>query len=74
VDDVERGQELDQANCAAALRAQLARVAAEAAEERRGTPGLCVVCDEPIPTARLQAQPNAVRCIECQERKEKYGD
>ncbi|MDT8956638.1 TraR/DksA family transcriptional regulator [Aeromonas caviae] len=35
--------------------------------------GICCDCDEPIPIARLHAEPDAPRCIECQtlfERKE----
>lgn len=36
-----------------------------------GTYGICVSCDQPIPTARLEAEPTAQRCIACQERYEK---
>ena len=36
-----------------------------------GTYGTCVSCDQPIPTARLEAEPTAQRCIACQERYEK---
>ncbi|MFT5219458.1 MAG: DnaK suppressor protein [Gammaproteobacteria bacterium] len=32
--------------------------------------GLCLHCDEPISTLRLQAQPYAELCIECQEKSE----
>jgi DnaK suppressor protein len=32
-----------------------------------GSYGLCVVCEEPIPAARLHAYPAATRCIRCQE-------
>lgn len=28
--------------------------------------GFCPDCGEPIPPARLAAQPGAVRCVECQ--------
>lgn len=36
-----------------------------------GTYGICVGCDQPIPTARLEAEPTAQRCVACQERYEK---
>lgn len=29
--------------------------------------GNCIDCGDPIPERRLQAQPNAARCTECQE-------
>lgn len=28
--------------------------------------GICEDCDNPIPTARLAVQPNAERCVQCQ--------
>lgn len=31
----------------------------------------CVDCGEPIPAARLNAVPNAIRCVECQRLFEK---
>jgi len=36
-----------------------------------GTYGNCVDCDQPIPMARLQAEPTAARCVQCQELYEK---
>jgi len=36
-----------------------------------GEYGTCADCGEPIPTARLQAQPFAIRCIGCQDRAER---
>jgi DnaK suppressor protein len=36
-----------------------------------GTYGLCADCGEEIPFARLRAQPYAVRCLACQERRER---
>ena len=38
-----------------------------------GTYGRCAACDEPIPAARLLANPAAVRCIRCQEALERRG-
>lgn len=43
-------------------------LAVDAAQARltEGRYGLCVACEAPIPWARLQAQPEAARCIGCQ--------
>lgn len=35
-----------------------------------GTYGTCVDCGREIPPARLEAMPEAVRCVECQRRLE----
>lgn len=35
-----------------------------------GSYGLCVECGVPMPTARLHAQPTALRCVACQTRAE----
>jgi RNA polymerase-binding transcription factor DksA len=47
-------------------RAALARL-------QSGAYGLCVDCNEAIAAARLQAQPFAIRCIDCQERRERLA-
>jgi len=48
-------------------RGRQALEAIEAALSRMetGTYGQCVVCGEPIPEARLEAQPSAAACVEC---------
>ena len=38
---------------------------------KEGTYGICVDCDKKIPAARLQAKPEATRCVNCQELKER---
>ncbi len=38
-----------------------------------GDYGCCVDCGRDIPLARLEAMPQAVRCISCQERHEQAG-
>jgi DnaK suppressor protein len=45
----------------------------EAARERaaEGRYGLCADCGEPIPRARLEANPTALRCADCQGRRER---
>ena len=35
---------------------------------RAGTYGICVDCREEIPVARLQVEPEAERCVACQQR------
>ncbi|MHB8248181.1 MAG: TraR/DksA family transcriptional regulator [Acidithiobacillus sp.] len=35
---------------------------------RAGTYGICVDCGEEIPMARLQVEPEAERCVVCQQR------
>jgi RNA polymerase-binding transcription factor DksA len=48
------------------------QIAAAAALKRLddGSYGLCIDCTEPIPPARLSAQPLASRCLVCQTRAE----
>lgn len=50
--------------------------ATRAARERLagGARGLCADCGEPIGAARLQVQPTALRCADCQWRYEKVVD
>lgn len=35
-----------------------------------GTYGLCVICGTALPEGRLEARPEAARCVECQARAE----
>ena len=35
--------------------------------------GMCADCDVQIPAARLQALPNAARCVECQTGHDRRG-
>lgn len=72
-------QEVAQANERSAIRdAEATRdhdelVAVRAALERiaEGSYGLCVTCGKAIALARLQVQPAAARCIDCQSAAEK---
>ncbi|GGS92156.1 hypothetical protein GCM10010156_58020 [Planobispora rosea] len=36
-----------------------------------GLYGLCVDCGKPVPEGRLEARPEASRCVECQSRRER---
>ena len=48
------------------------RVLARAEEKiQKGTYGLCEVCSEAIPPARLHILPEAVLCLRCAEREER---
>lgn len=44
------------------------KIAAALAAIRDDNYGYCQHCDEPIGIARLQAQPEAARCLRCQEK------
>ena len=50
--------------------AELSQVDAALARIEAGTYGRCVDCGVDIPTARLHAAPEALRCIACQEKTE----
>jgi RNA polymerase-binding protein DksA len=53
---------------------ELQRIAAVRERLASGVFGICLDCGEPIGAARLQAQPTAVRCTDCQWRHEKIVD
>ncbi|MFI7466486.1 TraR/DksA family transcriptional regulator [Nonomuraea sp. NPDC049646] len=36
-----------------------------------GAYGRCVDCDQPVPEGRLEARPEAARCVQCQGRRER---
>lgn len=50
--------------------AELREVRAALSRLRDGSYGICIDCGEPIEMKRLQAQPAASRCIDCQKRYE----
>jgi len=52
------------------LRAQLERVRAALARLDAGTYGRCVDCGRELPDERLEARPEAERCVDCQQRAE----
>jgi RNA polymerase-binding protein DksA len=53
---------------------ELQQIAAVRERLASGVFGMCLDCGEPIGAARLQAQPTAVRCTDCQWRHEKIVD
>jgi len=50
--------------------AELQAIDRALARVREGTYGLCIDCEVRIPEARLNAAPQALRCIHCQEKTE----
>lgn len=50
---------------------ELALIEAARARAAEGRYGQCADCGEPIPRARLEANPTALRCADCQGRREK---
>lgn len=50
--------------------AELREVEAALVRMKDGTYGACLECGQPIPYARLAANPSAPRCIACQEKLE----
>jgi RNA polymerase-binding protein DksA len=50
---------------------ELRRISTALRRAADGTYGLCEDCDVVIPTARLEAEPTAGRCVRCQELYEK---
>ena len=82
--DAEVGDQVDQAFVMTSVemerglidryRQELEQIAAVRERLAGGVFGVCVDCGEPIGAARLQAQPTAVRCTDCQWRHEKIVD
>jgi DnaK suppressor protein len=53
-----------------ALQVQLDEVNAALARIDAGTYGKCIDCGNPLPDERLDARPEAARCVTCQARQE----
>ncbi|MCP2340105.1 TraR/DksA family transcriptional regulator [Actinomadura rupiterrae] len=56
----------------ASLRAQRAAVQAALDRIAEGGYGLCVTCGKPVPPGRLEARPEAARCVSCQSRHDRH--
>jgi DnaK suppressor protein len=50
---------------------ELRRIDTALARISEGSYGVCETCGQEIPEARLQAEPTALRCVQCQELHEK---
>jgi RNA polymerase-binding transcription factor DksA len=53
------------------MRRQRAEVIAALARAQAGTYGKCVDCGLPVPDGRLEARPEAARCVACQGKHDK---
>ncbi len=65
----DKAQELEQRQRDQALANQLHRTVEKPDEDKEGI-RYCLDCGIDIPQQRLKAEPNAVRCVPCQSRKE----
>jgi DnaK suppressor protein len=54
-----------------AAKAQLSAVTAALQRIEHGTYGTCADCGSPIPEGRLDARPEASRCVKCQARRDR---
>lgn len=54
-----------------AAQRQRGEVADALARIEQGTYGTCVDCGAPIPDGRLQARPEASRCVKCQSKRDR---
>jgi RNA polymerase-binding transcription factor DksA len=54
-----------------AMRRQRAEVLAAVERARAGTYGKCVECGLPVPEGRLEARPEASRCVGCQAKRDR---
>ena len=64
-DDADIAEEFEARHRAAALKAHRARMKKNAPIEVDGK-RLCVDCGDEIPPGRVEANPDVIRCIECQ--------
>jgi RNA polymerase-binding transcription factor DksA len=55
----------------AAAQTQRGAVMAALGRIQHGTYGLCADCSKPIPDGRLDARPEASRCVNCQSRRDR---
>jgi DnaK suppressor protein len=55
----------------AAAKVQLSAVKDALQRIERGTYGTCADCSSPIPEGRLDARPEAARCVKCQAKRDR---
>lgn len=68
--EFDQAQELEQMFRDKAIHHQLTQRCTEQPDEDEDGNRYCLSCDATIPLKRIKAQPNAVRCVSCQSRKE----
>lgn len=69
-DDVDRAGELEEQQRASSLRARASNVVELPRHDGEGK-RICLDCEERLSQKRLKAAPQAVRCVECQDVREK---
>ncbi|WP_243032997.1 TraR/DksA C4-type zinc finger protein [Vibrio cincinnatiensis] len=70
-DQFDKAQEAEQEFREKALENQRALMQCEMPDEDEDGNRYCLNCGIEIPQARLEVQPQAVRCVRCQSRKER---
>jgi DnaK suppressor protein len=70
MDFFDRAQETDQRFREQALRAHFGKKVDEPLYDDKGK-RVCMDCEARIPQKRLKAMPDALRCLECQEKEER---
>jgi len=71
VDEIDDAQDMEELHRDLSIKKILARTQEEEGPLMIGGIRFCLDCEEPIPEKRLKAHPAAVRCITCQNRKER---
>ncbi|PML45232.1 conjugal transfer protein TraR [Vibrio tasmaniensis] len=70
-DQFDKAQELEQTFREKAIAHQRTHCIEQPDEDEHGN-RYCLSCGDTIPTERLEAMPNAVRCVSCQSHKEPH--
>lgn len=73
VDVFDRASELEQKHRDVAIKAALNRQNENTPPDEHNGIRYCLDCGIDIPTQRLAVNPHAIRCVECQEMKDKRG-
>jgi DnaK suppressor protein len=75
MDELDRAQAASEVYEEAAIRSHFNKKKLEPAPDASaGGKRRCIECEKIIPLARIAANPNAVRCIDCQTKYEREGE
>lgn len=69
---VQSAQQDDEAVLRGRYALEIAGINAALARIEGGEYGICALCGDPIPPARLDARPESVHCVRCAEARERY--
>ena len=70
MDDIDLAQRNDEIFRRQSLERHFRRAGREEVEND-AIPGICLDCENPIEKERLRVMPDAVRCVDCQRKKER---